>query len=81
MLPTLSDPVNPDCAIIVASTAAASPLGIIIDKNALSLLLTLLISDGREILTIGILISINITDIPNPINNEIKLSNFIEMPT
>ena len=81
MLPTLSDPANPDCAIIVASTAAASPRGIIIDKNALSLLLTLLISEGSEILTIGILKNIKITDIPNPINNEIKLSNLMEMPT
>ncbi len=81
MLPTLSDPASPDCEIIVASTAAASPLGIIIDRKALSLLLTLLISDGNDILTIGILKIINITEIPSPINNDVRLSNFIEMPT
>ena len=61
MLPTLSDPASPDCEIIVASTAAASPLGIIIDRKALSLLLTLLISEGNDILTIGILKIIKIT--------------------
>ena len=81
MLPTLSEPARPDCEIMVASTAAASPRGIIIDKNALSLLLTLLMSDGSEILTIGILNIISITEIPRPINNETKLSNFIEIPT
>ena len=81
MLPTPSEPANPDCEIMVASTAAASPRGIIMDKNALSLLLTLLISDGKEILTIGILKIIKITEIPSPINNDIKLSNLMEMPT
>ena len=81
MLPTPSEPASPDCEIMVASTAAASPRGIIIDRNALSLLLTLLIFDGKEILTIGILKIIKITEIPNPINNDVKLSNFIEIPT
>lgn len=81
MLLTLSEPAKPDCEIMVARTAAASPLGIIIDRNALSLLFILLMSDGNEILTIGILNIISITEIPRPINNEIKLSNFIEMPT
>ena len=81
MLLTLSEPVKPDCDIMVARTAAASPRGIIMDKNALSLLLTLLLSDGNEILTIGILNIINMTEMPRPINNDMKLSNFIEMPT
>ena len=81
MLLTPSEPVRPDCEIMVASTAAASPRGIIIDRNALSLLLTLLMSAGNEILTIGILKIIKITEIPSPINNEIKLSNLMEMPT
>ena len=39
ILLTLSDPANCDCDIIVARTAAAKPLGIIIDRNALSFLL------------------------------------------
>ena len=81
MLLTLSDPANPDCEIIVARTAAASPLGIIIDKNALSLLLIPLVLCGNAILTTGILNIINKNEMPSPINNETKLSNFIEMPT
>ena len=81
MLLTPSEPLSPDCEIMVASTAAASPLGIIIDKNALSLLLTLLMSEGNDNLTIGILNIINMTEMPRPISKEIRLSNFIEMPT
>ena len=65
MLPTPSEPASPDCEIMVASTAAASPRGIIIDRNALSLLLTLLIFDGKEILTIAI---VRIS-LPSNINN------------
>ena len=81
MLLTLSEPASCDCEIIVARTAAASPLGIIIDKKALSLLLIPLMSDGNEILTTYILRIIIRNEMPSPINNDIKLSNFIEIPT
>ncbi len=81
MFPTPSEPANPDCEIMVARTAAASPRGIIMDKNALSLLFILLLPDGNDILTIGILSIINMMEMPRPINNDIKLSNFIEIPT
>ncbi len=81
ILPTLSEPASPDWEIMVARTAAASPRGIIMDKNALSLLLTLFIFEGNEILTIGILNIINMTEMPSPINNDMRLSNFIEIPT
>lgn len=81
ILATYSEPGSPDCVIIVASTAAASPLGIIMDKNALSLLLTFLMLDGNETRTIGILIMISKSDMQKPISNEAKLSNFIDIPT
>ncbi len=81
MLLTLSEPANCDCEIIVARTAAANPLGIIMDKKALSLLLMPLMSDGNEILTTYILNIIIKNEMPNPINNDIRLSNFIEIPT
>ena len=81
ILLTLSEPVSCDCEIIVARTAAARPLGIIIDKKALSLLLMPLMPDGNEILTTYILRIIIKNEMPSPINNDIKLSNFIEIPT
>ena len=81
ILLTLSEPASCDCEIIVARTAAASPLGIIIDKKALSLLLMPLMPDGNEILTTYILRIIIKNEMPSPINNDIKLSNFIEIPT
>lgn len=81
MLLTLSEPGKPDCEIMVARTAAASPLGIIIERNALSLLLMPLVLCGSATLTTGILKIINKNEIPSPINSDIKLSNFIEMPT
>ena len=81
ILLTLSEPVSCDCEIIVARTAAANPLGIIIDKKALSFLLIPLMSDGNDTLTTHILNIINRNEIPRPINNDMKLSNFIEIPT
>ena len=81
ILLTLSEPTNPDCEIMVARTAAASPLGIIIDKNALSFLLIPLMSDGNDTLTTHILNIIIKKEMPSPINNDMKLSNFIEIPT
>ncbi len=81
MLLTLSEPASCDWEIIVASTAAANPLGIIMDKNALSFLLMPLMSDGNDTLTTHILSIIIKKEMPSPINNDMKLSNFIEMPT
>ena len=81
MLLTLSEPASCDCDIIVASTAAANPLGIIIDKNALSFLLMPLMCAGKETLTTQILSIIIKNEMPSPINNDMKLSNLIEMPT
>ena len=81
ILLTLSEPASCDCDIIVARTAAARPLGIIIDKKALSFALMPLMSDGSDILTTYILNIININEMLRPINNDMKLSNFIDMPT
>ena len=81
MLLTLSDPFRCDCEIMVARTAAASPLGIIIDKNALSFSSMPFTFDGRETFTTRILNIIIRNEIPNPINNDVRLSNFMEMPT
>lgn len=81
MLPTFPEPSSPDCDIIVARTAAARPLGIIIDKNALSLWSIPCVLAGSDILTTIILEIISINEMPRPINNDEKLSNFIDIPT